>query len=201
MKTYTGKSVDEALQAAAEEQETDVENLVYLVSDKKVGLFSKKYVIEVYDWADIVEFAENYLKSTISALGVDDNASVNTEFDENVIRITVDSEHNPILIGKNGKTLQAFNELVKLATSNHFHKRFRILVDINGYKNNKYTKLAKIARRCAHDVQKSKQTYSFDPMPSDERRTIHNACSGMPHIHTESIGDGANRRVQIIYVD
>lgn len=201
MKTYTGKTIEEALQEASLEQETDVENLVYIVSDKKVGIFNKKFIIEVYDLQDIVAYAENYIKDVIKALEVDDEPEVSTNFDDSVIRITVDSKHNPILIGKNGKTLQAFNELVKLATSNHFHKRFRILVDINGYKNNKYTRLAKIARRCAHDVQKTKQTYSFDPMPSDERRTIHNACSGMPHIHTESIGDGINRKVQIIYVD
>ena len=53
-------------------------------------------------------------------------------------RITLDSTHNPILIGKGGRTLQALGELVKLATSNHFHKRFRMFLDINGYKDIKY---------------------------------------------------------------
>lgn len=199
MKAYTGKTVEEALKNASEDQQTPVEDLVYIVSDKKVGIFSKKLVIEVYDLKDIVTYAENYLLKITDSLNIE--STVNTEFEEDVIRITLDSTHNPILIGKNGKTLQAFNELVKLATSNHFHKRFRILVDINGYKNSKYSRLSKVARRCAHDVQKTKQTYTFDPMPADERRMIHNACSGMHHIHTESIGDGQNRKVQIIYVD
>ena len=199
MKAYTGKTVEDALKSASEDQNTPVEDLVYTVSDKKVGIFSKKLVIEVYDLKDIVTYAENYLLGITDNLGIE--STVNTEFEEDVIRITLDSTHNPILIGKNGKTLQALNELVKLATSNHFHKRFRILVDINGYKNSKYTRLSKVARRCAYEVQKSKQTYTFDPMPADERRMIHNACSGVRHVRTESIGDGANRKVQIIYVE
>lgn len=199
MKTYTGKTVEEALAAASLDLDTPVENIVYTVSDQKKGLFSKKLIIEVYDLSDIVSYAEDYLLHVIDALGIE--SSVNTKLDDDVIRITVDSTHNPVLIGKNGKTLQALNELTKLATSNHFHRRFRILVDINGYKDSKYSRLARTARKIAHDVQKSKATHAFDPMPSDERRVIHNACSGMPHIRTESTGDGTNRRVQIIYVD
>ena len=117
------------------------------------------------------------------------------------VSFNIDTDWKLGLIGRNGKTLQALNELVKLAVSNHFHKRFRILLDVNGYKDSKYDRLARIARKCAHDVQKTKATYTFDPMPADERRAIHNACSGMPHIRTESSGEGTHRQVQIIYVD
>ena len=75
------------------------------------------------------------------------------------------------------------------------------MLDINGYKDSKYGKLARMARKLAKDVQKTKTTYTFDPMPADERRAIHNACSNMSHIKTESIGEGKTRQVQIIYVD
>ena len=68
-------------------------------------------------------------------------------------------------------------------------------------KDNKYYNLGKMARRFAHQVQKTKTTYTFDPMPADERRIIHNACSGMEHIRTESSGEGTQRQVHIIYVD
>ena len=77
---------------------------------------------------------------------------------------------------------------MKLAVSNHFHKRFRILLDINGYKDSKYSRLVRMARKFGHDVQ-------------DERRAIHNALNNMPNIRTESIGEGAQRQVQIIYVE
>ena len=199
MEVYTGKTVEEALEQASKELQIPVRDLIYIVLDKKAGLFTKKFQVEVYDLSDVIRFAEDYLLRVVDALGIE--SSVKTSLDDDVIRICIDSTHNPILIGKNGVTLQALNELVKLATNNHFHKRFRILLDINGYKDSKYGKLARMARKLAKDVQRTKTTYTFDPMPADERRAIHNACSNMSHIKTESIGEGKTRQVQIIYVD
>ena len=199
MEIYTGKTVDEALTKASETLGVPMTELIYRDTGKTVGLFSKKVQVEVYDLADVIRYAEDYLLNATDALGIE--SSVKSKLDDDVIRITLDSTHNPILIGKNGVTLQALNELVKLATNNYFHRRFRILLDINGYKDNKYTKLERLARKVAKDVQKSKTTYTFDPMPADERRAIHNALNGWRNIKTESVGEGSHRQVQIIYVE
>ncbi len=199
MKVYQGKTVDEALKLASEELQKPIEELIYSVEDKKIGIFNKRYVVDVYELSDIIAYAEDYILRVIDSFGIE--SSVKTVLDDDLIRITIDSTHNPILIGNNGSTLRALNELVKVAVSNHFRRHFRILLDINGYKEKKYFKLHKMARRLAHEVQKTKTTYTFDAMPADERRVIHNACSGMPNIKTESTGDGAHRQVQIIYVE
>ena len=199
MKSYTGKTVEDALKAAAADTGTPIDDLVYVVTDKTTGIFNKKMIVEVYELPDIIKYAEDYVLNVIDNLGIE--STVSTKLDDEIIRITIDSTHNPILIGKNGKTLQALNELTKLAVSNHFHKRFRVLLDVNGYKDTKYDRLTRIARKFAREVQKTKTTYTFDPMPADERRAIHNACSGMNHIRTESSGEGTHRQVQIIYVD
>lgn len=199
MKLYTGKTPEDALKLAAEEQGVAVEKLIYIVSDKKKGIFNKKFIVEVYDLSDVITYAEEYLLKAIDALGIE--SIIKTKLDDEVIRMTIDSTHNPILIGKSGKTLQALNELVKLAVCNHFHKRFRILLDINGYKDTKYGKLSRMARKFAFEVKKTKTTYTFDPMPADERRAIHNACTGIKNVKTESIGEGTHRQVQILYVE
>ena len=199
MKSYSGKTVEEAVALAIEELQIPEERLIYSVEEKRKGLFSKKVVIDVYELSDVIRYAEDYILNVIDSLGIE--SSVKTRLDDEIIHITIDSTHNPILIGKNGVTLQALNELVKLATNNRFKRRFRILLDINGYKNKKYFSLEKQARRFAHEVQKSKETYIFAPMPADERRAIHQACSNMPHIKTESTGEGTKRQVQIIYVE
>lgn len=199
MNEYIGKTVEEALEAASKDLGIAVEDIVYLVSNRTKGILKKKLIIEVYSLADIIEYAENYLLSVLDALEIE--SSVKSKIEDEVVRITIDSTHNPILIGKNGKTLQAINEILKLAVSNHFHKKFRLLVDVNGYKDKKYYYLSKLARRYAHEVQKTKATYTFDPMSADERRIIHNSVNGMPHVRTESTGEGTRRQVQILYVD
>ena len=199
MKVYQGKTPEDALKLASEELGIPVEELIYSVEDKKVGIFNKKYVVDVYELSDFIQYAEDYILRVIDAFGIE--STVKSRLDDDIIRITIDSTHNPIIIGNGGKTLQALNELVKVAVSNHFRHKFRILLDVNGYKDKKYDKLAKMARRIAHEVQKTKTTYAFDPMPADERRVIHNACSGMKNIKTESVGEGSHRQLQIIYVE
>ena len=199
MKSYAGKTVEEALNYAASDLNVPVENLIYIVSDKKKGLFSKKVVVDIYDLPDVIQYAEDYLLGITDELGIE--STVKTRLDDDIIHITIDSTHNPILIGRGGRTLQAFTELTKLAVSNHFHRRFRILIDVNGYKDVKYVRLSKLTRRYAHEVAKSKETYVFEPMPADERRVIHNACTGIAHVKSESTGEGPHRRVQLIYVD
>ena len=122
-------------------------------------------------------------------------------YDIEAIIYTTRESHKGIIIGKNGSTLQALNELTRIAISNHFKHRYRVLLDINGYKDDKYDRIAKMARRIAHEVQKTHQDATLDPMPADERRIVHNALTNMPNIKTESSGFGKNRQVNIIYVD
>jgi len=198
MKEFSNKTTEDAVNDAAKELGVPVDQLVYKVTEEKKGLFSKKATIEVYDVNDAIAFAQDYLKTAIGGMGVE--ITTETKVEEDIIRITINSERNPVLIGKNGRTLQAFNELVRLAVSNKFRHRYRILLDVGGYKEDKYSRIAYIAKRTANDVLKSHVDVKMDPMTPDERRVVHNTLNGMEHIKTESSGEGADRAVTIKYI-
>ena len=198
MNTYTAKTLEEALKLASEKEGCTIEELNYQVVEEKKGLFSKKVVIETYGIIDVITFSKEYLLNIIS--NYDLEGTVVEKFENGIIHLTIDTNHNSILIGKNGKTLQALNNLVRSSVSNHFKKRYRILLDINSYKDEKYEKIAKIAKRVAREVQKSHVTATLNPMTSDERRIIHNVLSNYKNIATESIGHGKNRQITIKYV-
>ena len=192
---YIGATKEEALENAAQDQGVPVNELVYEV----IGENEACVQIEVYEIVDIIEYAQTYLKEAIESIGID--CRVTPSLKDDIIHLKVDSSHNSILIGKNGKTLQSLNELTRIAVSNHFKKRYRILLDINGYKNDKYDRLCKMARRIGHEVQKTKTNVTLDPMQADERRVIHNTLTNMPNIKTESTGFGKQRQIQVIYVE
>jgi len=192
---YSGKNLEEVLNIASEAEYTPVEELTYYVVEQS----EEKIDIEVYTIVDVIEFARNYVIEGIEALGFD--AKVNPTLKDDIINLKIDSDRNPIIIGKNGKSLQALNELVRLAVNNKFHKRYRILLNVSDYKEEKYAKITSIAKRIAHEVQKTKVNACLDPMPADERRAVHNALAGMPHIKTESSGFGKERQINIIYID
>lgn len=199
MKEYSAKTKEDALNDAALELGVAIESLVYRIVDEKKGLFSKKVTIEVFDEEDASIYAEEYLKKVIAGLGID--IETTSEVKNGVIRISLNSSRNPVLIGKGGRTLQALNELTRLAVSNHFQHRYRVLLDVNGYKEDKYSRLAYLARKEARYVLRSHVDAHLDPMTPDERRAVHNALNGMEHIKTESEGEGNNRAVVIKYVE
>lgn len=198
MKEFKNKTIEEALEDASKELGLPVASLVYKVVDEKKGLFRKEATVAVYEDADALDFAKEYLVEAIGALGIEITADGHIE--EDIIHVTIDSKRNPVLIGKNGRTLQALNELVRLAVSNKFHHRYRILLDVGGYKEDKYGRLAYVARRNANEVLRSQVDVKLEPMTPDERRVVHNTLSGMEHIKTESTGEGSNRAVVIKYV-
>ena len=200
MKEYTAKTVEEAVELASKELGVDTNDVIFTISQEKKGIIGKKATIVVYELSDAIEFAEKYVKDVIESLGIG-SVRTKTSLEDDIIRITIDTDHNPILIGKNGVTLQSLNEIVRLAVSGKFRRRFRILLDIGDYKNSKYARVASIARRTAKEVQKTKVDVTLDPMPSDERRIVHNVLSDFSHITTESSGEGRRRAVTIKYVE
>lgn len=192
---YQGSNLETVLKEASEKEYTPVEELTYVVLKNE----ENNVEIEVYTIVDVIEYAQNYIIDGIKALGFD--SRVNPTLKDDIINLKIESDRNPIIIGKNGRSLQALNELVRLAVNHRFNRRYRILLNVSDYKEEKYSKISSFAKRIAHEVQKTKVNATLDPMTADERRTVHNALAGMPHIRTESSGFGKNRQINIIYVE
>lgn len=199
MKFFVGKNVEEALQKASSELNCPVENITYEVIEETSSFLGlkKRVQISAYNDAMIIEFVQNYIKDIIEGLGLE--VSLTPKYEDGFIRVKISTNHNSILIGKNGRTLQALNQVVRCATSFVFKKRLRILLDINDYKEEKYVKLAALAKREAIKVSKTKITAVLDPMTADERRVIHNAISNFRNVKTVSEGEGKNRHITIVY--
>jgi spoIIIJ-associated protein len=198
MKNYTAKILEDAIEMASKDQGVDPKELVYEVIEEKRGLFKKTATIAVYELSDAITYAENYLKHGLESMGI--TCTTKTVLKDDIINITLDTNQNSIIIGKDGHTLQALTELTRLATFLKFKKRYRVLLDVNNYKTAKYKKLSFVARKAAKEVLTSKGEIKLDPMPSDERRIVHNALARFPHISSESVGEGKERAVVIKYV-
>lgn len=199
MNRYTAKTLNDVLALASEKEGCTIEELNYQVIEEKKGLFVKKVVIETYGVSDVISFAKDYLLTIISNYELE--GTVTEKYENNIIHLTIDTNHNSILIGKNGKTLQALNDVCRYAVASKFKRHYRILLDINKYKNEKYAKLSRIAKRVAKEVLHTKQTVHLDPMPADERRIVHNTLTKFKNISTQSEGSGNRRHIVISYKD
>jgi spoIIIJ-associated protein len=198
MKLYTAKTLELALDEASKELNIPVEDLLYTVEEEKKTLFSRKVTIGISETSDVIEYAETYVRDVIHALGLE--VSLKTVYSDDIIKILIETNHNSLLIGHNGDTLQSLNELAKLAVSVKFKRKFRILLDIGDYKDKKYSRVVYMAKKTAHEVQKTHVDVKLEPMTPDERKKVHNALSTFSNIKTESIGDGKDRAIVVKYV-
>lgn len=200
MNKYEGKTLEEAVELACNDKKVEKENLVYFVVEENPGgLFGigAKTIIEAFCQKDVQEFIKNYLENYFTNLGV--NCDVFIDYKDNCNRVRLDCENNAIIIGKAGKTLQSINTVVKAAASAEFKRRINVLIDVNNYKEERYEKLKEMVARIAKTVQKTKVSARLGQMSNDERKIIHQYLSTFPHIRTESEGEGAERRLKIIY--
>ena len=199
MKTYSAKTLDELLENVASEKGVDVEELTYFVTEEKSGFlgFGSSVSALVYAQDDVAEFIEDYLIKFFSNLNM--QASIQVSIQDNRFLVDLDAENNAILIGRGGQSLHGLNQVVRAATNAHFKHRFYTLVDINNYKQDRYSKVKAMARRIAKNVQRTKIDATLDPMPNDERKAVHQELSNNKNIKTESVGDGQNRRLVIKY--
>ncbi len=194
---YTGKTKEEAVQAAIEDLQELEENLIIRESsEQKGGLFkSKKVEITVVEKRDVNKYIKDFIITTIKNLGFSANVEVKTK--DNVPNYTIYSDNDSLLIGKNGKNLSALTLLVRENISKMVGKPYRFVIDVSDYKEKNDLRLERLARKIARDVKYSKVEAKLDPMNSYERRIIHNALSKNKYVTTESEGEEPNRCVVI----
>lgn len=195
MNLYVGKDLNEALDKAADAENVDIEYLQYRITRETEG----EVEIEAYFVADVIDYVKGYLNTILVNMGL--NVELKSKYEGEVINVNIKTDHDAVLIGKGGRTLQSLNELVRVAIHNRYGKHYKILLDIGEYKEEKYEKLIQMARRYAKEVQQTKTKVTLRPMPSDERRIIHGALTNYHNIKTESVGQGKERRLTIYYVE
>lgn len=200
---FSGKTLEEALASAAHAKGVEAEELTYNILEEKAGFLGIGRTVTIEAWApaDVKTFIHDYIQTYFDNAKMDGTVDVTMEFDNNeyFYRVKVDTNANAVLIGRQGRTLQDFNRLVRTATSSVFKKHIRLMIDVNGYKEDRYEKIVRMAVRVAKDVRRTKVDAVLEPMPADERKAIHAALSDMKGITTRSEGEGAGRQLHIIY--
>ena len=188
-----GKTLLEALENAKNMLGT--ENIIYTKTKNDDNNFS----IKAISFTQLVEEIENYLGEVIEHLGLLVNFESNIR--EEVINITMYSNNNPILIGKNGQTLKALENLVKNKIKLEWGFSPKIILDVENYKERRIDNLERLAIKVAKEVRATKVDAELENMNSYERRIIHNKLTNFKGVATESVGVEPNRHVVIKSVE
>ena len=193
--TYQAKTYDEAKDMALAALMDTEENLYIREIESSTKLFSKKSVIEVVKREDVLEYIKEMLKNITKYMGLTINMEVKKR-EENVT-ISIYSDNNAILIGKNARTLSALTTIIKQAVYNEIGTYYNFVLDVSEYKEKQQFFIEKAAKKVAKEVARSKVEARLDPMNSYERRLVHNVLTNFRGVYTESEGTEPNRYVVI----
>lgn len=192
---YEAKTYEEAKNKALNELNLLEENAIIKILEEKQGLLKKNIRIEVIDINDII----NNLKETLTTITKLMNIEVNLETRrrEKNIEIKIFSNNNPILIGKDGRTLDSLQNILRQILLKEASEEYKLSLDVENYKERKIINLERTAKRIAREVKQTQIETKLDRMNSYERRIVHNVLSNNKYVYTESIGEEPNRCVVI----
>lgn len=195
-KSEAQKTAEELLGVSADL--FDVEN----ESSGLLGLVSRKpSVFRVSEKADIPDEAKirGVVLTIIDKMGIYADVTGFDDKDENYV-VQLESEDSGILIGRQGRTLDALQFVVNLLISSELKNKKRILVDVAEYRERRKKKLHKIAQSVAQKVGKSGRSVLLESMNPYERRIVHLALEEDSRVTTRSEGNGLYKRVRVVAI-
>jgi spoIIIJ-associated protein len=152
------------------------------------------------DEADLEEQADavaDFVEELLERMGIDAIAEPTTHRGHVYVDIVDGPEDDmALLIGRNGQTLDAIQELARTAIGRRLDDRIRVLVDVGDYRKRQEDRLVEQAREAAERVQRSGTEERLDPMNAYQRKLVHDAVAEVEGV--ESVSEGVDPERYVI---
>ena len=142
------------------------------------------------------DIAADYLERLLDIIDYDGDIDLDVENSRAVVAI-VGSDLQP-LVGRNGETLDALQELTRLAVQQQTGDRSRLMLDVSGYRATRRAELSQLAERTARQVLDSGEPVKLSPMNPFERKVVHDTVAAIDGVRSESEGEEPERRVVVL---
>lgn len=140
--------------------------------------------------------AEGFTNGLVDAFGLEGTTSATVEGNEIEVRVEAQGNGLGLLIGPGGRTLLAIQDLARVAAQRRLgDHETRLRIDVAGYREKRRVALEQFARGVAEKVIESGIARSLEPMPSSDRKVIHDTLTGLDGVVSRSEGEDPNRRI------
>lgn len=155
---------------------------------------------DMVDAVQVGDEARKFVQGVVDAFGLDGTASVRQDGDD--LEVAVDGNDLGLLVGPRGTTLQALQELARVAAQRRLGDHdTRLRVDVGGYRERRKEALGRFAEQVAAQVVADGAAKRLEPMSSSDRKVIHDVLATFEGVVTRSEGDDPRRCVVIAPAD
>jgi len=142
------------------------------------------------------DIAADYLERLLDIVDYDGDIDLDVENDRAVVAIVGSGLQS--LVGHHGETLDALQELTRLAVAQKTGTRSRLMLDVSGHRQARRAELTTLAKDTAARVVESGSAARLAPMNPFERKVVHDAIAAIDGVRSESEGEEPNRRVVVL---
>ncbi len=137
--------------------------------------------------------AQEFVSGLLEAMGFP--AEVSNEVQGGRAFVDVSGEDLGVLIGRRGQTLEALQELTRIAVQRRLRARVRLLVDVEGYRARRRESLIEYATSMALRAKTRGTEIELEAMNAYERKIVHDAVAEVDGAASFSEGEEPNRKV------
>ena len=139
--------------------------------------------------------AGGFLESLFQGMGLHIGVKVTASATECLLDLSgPDAE---LLQLEGGELLQALQHLINQAFGRKLPDGQRLVCDVEGFRATREAELRAMANLAAERVRTTGAPFVFGEMNSSERRIIHLTLATCEDLYTESVGDGATRKLRV----
>lgn len=142
------------------------------------------------------DIAGDYLERLLDIIDSDGDIDLDVAGDRAAVAVVGDRLE--ALIGARGATLDALQELTRLAVLQQTGVRSRLMLDIGGFRERRRAELVSVAKNAAEKVLEHGDPIPLVAMNPFERKVVHDAIGSIGGVLSQSEGDEPNRRVVVL---
>ncbi|MGH9133996.1 MAG: protein jag, partial [Ilumatobacteraceae bacterium] len=151
---------------------------------------------EPVDPAAVGAAAVTFVEGLVEAFGLTATTQLVTV--DSDLEVSVGGDDLGLLIGPGGRTLTAVQDLARVAAQRRLGDHdTRLRIDVAGYRERRRDALERFARNVAAEVVESGSPRALEPMPSADRKVIHDVLATIEGVASHSEGDDPSRRVVV----
>ena len=135
-----------------------------------------------------------FMDGLTEAFGLDGSSVLDVDGLE--LELNVDGSELGLLVGPGGRTLNAVQDLARVAAQRRLgDHETRLRIDVAGYRERREAALAKFASDVAEQVRTSGTPRSLEAMSSADRKVIHDVLNDEDGVSSRSVGEDPDRRI------
>lgn len=142
------------------------------------------------------DIAGDYLERLLDIIDSDGDIDLDVAGERAAVAVVGDRLEP--LIGARGATLDALQELTRLAVLQQTGVRSRLMLDIGGFRERRRAELITVAQNAAARVREHGDPIPLAAMNPFERKVVHDAVGAIDGVESESEGEEPNRRVVVL---